>query len=83
MQKQQARDTLFWTFGVAGMQIWVLRSNLYSFGNISITSGIIKIDLCKVNVYLLQVVWSIKSTVIFYPLITILHETKMILQFCK
>jgi hypothetical protein len=73
VQKQQARDTLFWTDGIVRMQIWVLRSNLYSFGNISIISGIIQIDRCKVNVCLLQVPWSLISTVIFYTVITILY----------
>jgi len=27
-------DTLFWTVGVASMQISVLRKNLHSFGNV-------------------------------------------------
>jgi len=31
------------------MQIWVIRSNLHSFGNILITSGIIQIDRYKVE----------------------------------
>jgi hypothetical protein len=30
VHKKQAINTLFWTVGVARMQIWVLRSNLYS-----------------------------------------------------
>jgi hypothetical protein len=34
VQKKQARDPLFCTVGVARTQIWVLRSNLYNFGNI-------------------------------------------------
>jgi hypothetical protein len=31
------------------MWIWVLRSKLYSFGNISIVSGVIQIDWCNVT----------------------------------
>jgi hypothetical protein len=38
-----------WTVEVARMQIWVLRSNFYIFGNISIISGILQIDRCKVT----------------------------------
>ena len=49
VQKQQETDTLFWTAGVARMQICVLRSNLYIFGNISIISGVIPIDQYKVT----------------------------------
>jgi hypothetical protein len=51
VQKQQARNTLFWTVGVVRMQIWVLHSNLHSFGNISIISGIIQGDQ-KISVHL-------------------------------
>jgi hypothetical protein len=52
VQKKQARsNTLFSTVGVARIQIWVLRSNLYSFGNISIISGITQIDQCKVTCF--------------------------------
>jgi len=54
VQKQQARDTVFWTVGVVRMQIWVLRSNLYSCGNISIISGIIQMikkPLCTWRLY--------------------------------
>jgi len=64
VQKKQARDTLFWTTGVARMQTWVFRSNLYSFGNISVISGIIQIVQCKVKC-LLQAPWSLISTFIF------------------
>jgi len=32
------------------MQIWVLRSNLHSFGNISIISDVIQTDQCKLRV---------------------------------
>ena len=63
VQEKQARDTV-WTIGVARMQIWVLRSNLYSFGNISMIGGIIQIDQCKVKC-LLHVPWSLISTFIF------------------
>jgi hypothetical protein len=43
--RQQARDTLFWTIGVVGMRIQVLHSKLHSFGNISIISGITQIPV--------------------------------------
>jgi len=36
------------------------------FGNISIISGIIRIDLCKVTCVYSQVPWSRVSTVVFY-----------------
>jgi len=56
------------------MQILLLRSHIYSFGNISTISVIIQKDQYIVNVCLLQVPWSLISTVIFYTLI--LYYTK-------
>jgi len=50
------------------VQICVLRSNVHSFGNILDISGIKQIDQCKVEC-LLQVLWSLVTTVIFYSLL--------------
>jgi hypothetical protein len=44
IEEVRAGNILFWTAGVVGMRIWVLRSNLYSFGNSSIISGVIQLD---------------------------------------
>jgi len=50
------------------VQICVLRSNVHSFGNILDISGIKQIDQFKVEC-LLQVLWSLVTTVIFYSLL--------------
>jgi hypothetical protein len=46
------------------MQIWVLRSSLYRFGNVIIISGTVHVDQYKVDC-LLQVPWSLLKTAIF------------------
>jgi hypothetical protein len=48
-RRRSKRGTLFRTVGVVGMRIWVLSSKLYSFGSISIISGITQIYWRKVT----------------------------------